>query len=229
MKNEKSLKDFRRVLDTLRGRHWDNEAKICKTINEIAHQVIEAYYIRENRKITFPIDIRGIVKSYGIKITEVYLNLDTGFQIERINGRIVYSDHGECEITQRSTVNENVKRYMLAHEFAHFLMGDKEKKNCIDPLFPKNCEELIADIMAAYLLFPYELVLLKMKSYVEYMKRGNIYPIDSVSWLKALGDSAQVSSYHTIMCYQWVRMHLYSLYKYKDPFVTSEQFQQLFK
>lgn len=229
MKNYGKNINIKKRLNKLRGRHWDNEAKICKTINEITHQVIEDYYIQKNQKITFPVDIRGIVKSYGIKITEAYLNLDTGFQIERINGRIVYSDHGECEIRLECMDNENVKRYMLAHEFAHFLMGDKEKKNCIDPFFPKNSEELIADIMTAYLLFPYELVLLKMKWYVGYMQNSNIYPIDSASWLKALGDSAQVSSYHTIMCYQWVRMYLHYLYKHKDPFVTSEQFQQLFK
>ena len=229
MKNEKLLKELRSRTNALRKRHWNNELKIYKTINEITHEVIENFYIQQNRKITFPVDIRGIVESYGIKITEAYLNLDTGFQIERINDRIVYADNVECEIRLEYMDNENVKRYMLAHEFAHFLMGDKENNNCIDPLFPSNCEEIIADIMAAYLLFPYELVLMRMRSYVEYMKKSNIYPMDSASWLRALGDSAQVSSYHTIMCYQWIRIYLYYLYSHSDSFVTSEEFQCLFK
>lgn len=229
LRRKNASKELRDALNALRKNHFQNDFELYKKINLITHQIIETYYSEQKRRIIFPIDIRGIVESYGIKVVDTYLNVDVGFKIERVNSRIVYLDDGSCEIKLEYMDSENVRRYMLAHEFGHFLIGDKKNENCVDPLFPKYWEELIADIIATFLLFPCELVLLKMKNYTDNMEKGNIYPIDSADWLRVLGDAAQISSYHTIMSYQWIRTYMCYLYNNHDLFATQKRFESLFK
>ena len=88
---------------------------------------------------------------------------------------------GGYAINLQNDDSEFTKRYILAHELSHYIMNQApnqpaEKKkaygqNCIDPLFAKNRDELMADIMSAFLLFPPEKVLESLKKYTEYMKK----------------------------------------------------------
>lgn len=114
--------------------------------------------------------------------------------------------------------SEFTKRYVMAHEFSHYLIniyirdiqsqdstGDQQ---CIDPLFPKKRSEMLADIMAAYIMFPYQAVLECMKNYVIDMKARNEYPIDVFEWMRVLGQRTQISPYFTISSYQYLKQLL---------------------
>ena len=47
------------------------------------------------------------------------------------------------------------------------------------------------------------------------MKENNRYPIDSVAFLRDIGNAVQISTYHAFLCYQYVRYYLCALYEQK--------------
>ena len=196
----------------------NQEFEIYDRIYAVTETILSDFY-GENIDIDFPVDIRGMIKKQGIGIAEIDLNLDLGFRMDRINGHLRYSGK-EADPQWRIDVeyadSEFVKRYVLAHEFCHFWIKKVDKKpsgaRCVDPMLPREKEELLADAMAAYLLFPPKALLKAMKRYRAKMKEKNEYPIDSVTFLRDIGNQAQVSTYHTFLCYQYVRYYLCALY-----------------
>ncbi len=219
-------------LHSLINNYADNEKNIYKTIYEIIKDILEDYYKQSLCEISFPVNIWKIIKKYDIEIIETDLNTDIGFQIARQNGSLRYLADGRIQLYLEASDSDNAKRYILAHEFAHFLMntaGGAQNAGCGDPMMPKNWEEQTADMIAACLLFPPELVLKKMRSFIDQMKEKNRYPISSAEWLEALSESAQVSSYYTITSYQYIKSFICYLYSIEDSFVTDEKFADLFK
>ncbi len=203
----------------------------CVYARELARKLHELFYETEN--IPFPIDIRGIVKSLDIGIYETNLNVDRGFRVEKVNGYLRRKSTGGYAINLQNDDSEFTKRYILAHELSHYIMNQAlnqpaEKKkaygqNCIDPLFAKNRDELMADIMSAFLLFPPEKVLESLKKYTEYMKKMDQYPINTFNWLYDLSQSAQVSFYYTVISYQYLKFYLCYLYNEEpDNYIVRE-------
>ena len=211
-------------------------------IAEIMNEVLVKHY-GSLKQVTFPIDIREIVKKNSIEIVSTNLNTDLGFRIDKVNGYLrpskvnneiqwrIYIEYDDCEFT---------KRYILAHEFSHFLLTvygaecsappHGAAQYCVTPMIPKKETELLADMMAAFLMFPCWLVLDEMKAYTEWMQRKNEYPMEASSLLCMLGNKAQISSYHTIICFQYVREYLCFLYSEKrEDNKWLENYECLFK
>lgn len=161
---------------------------------------------------SFPIDIRGLIEHYGVRVCETSLNADTGFCVERKYGYIRTDWEKKLTIYVENSDSEFVKRYVLAHELCHYFFrlespDKKETSNCIDPLFPKDIKELFADAVAAYLLFPPKLVLKYMDQYKKEMQEHNIYPLEGEEWIRRLGQKAQVTTYYTISSYQYLKFY----------------------
>ena len=85
----------------------------------------------------------------------------------------------------------------------------------------------MADVLATYFLLPSELVLECMLSYTKELKEKNQYPLDVIQWLKYLGSIAQVSSYHTIIGYQYIKYILCFLYN--EDSEKYESYKEFFK
>lgn len=77
--------------------------------------------------------------------------------------------------------------------------------SCLDPFFARDKDELRADMVAGLLLLPYRAVLQYMMEYRDYLKEFHKYPLEAADWIKSLARRAQLSSYHTIIAYQYVK------------------------
>lgn len=204
----------------------DQVFKIYADTEVITKKVLTAFY-GDATEVKFPVDIRGIIAKHNIDIAEMDLNLNLGFRMDKVNGYLrcigKYSEDvnlPEWRIYIEYSDNEFIKRYILAHEFSHYLMKKEREElmmsteiNCVDPMLPKKKEELLADVMAAYLLMPPNVLLEEMKNYKGKMKENNRYPIDSVTFLRDIGNAVQISTYHAFLCYQYVRYYLCNLYE----------------
>lgn len=193
------------------------------SLAEMAMRDVRNKFLPEKESSLFPVDIRKIIQRAGIRLYEISMNVDTGFQLEKVNGYIRHQENGEWAIFIESDESEYSKRYVMAHEFCHFLMREmlesgvettesKVKQYCIDPLFPKNKCELYADMMAAFLMFPHEAVLKCMEEYAQELKVKNTYPMDGFEWMRVLGHRAKISSYFTIISYQYLKYFLCEYY-----------------
>lgn len=167
----------------------------------------------------FPVDIRKIIQTAGIPLYEINMNMDIGFQFEKVKGHIRCQENEKWAIFVDIDENEYTKRYIMAHEFCYLLIqemresekpliGDWGTYYRIDPLFSKNKYELCADMMAAFLMFPYESVLKCMGNYIEELRKKNTYPMDVSGWVSVLERRAQISSYYTIISYQYLKYFL---------------------
>ena len=90
-------------------------------------------------------------------------------------------------------------------------------------MLPKRKTELLADAMAAYFLMPPGLLLDEMYRYREKMRETNHYPIDAAAFLQDMGCKAQISTYHSFLCYQHVRYYLCCLYEEKSKAADGPQ------
>lgn len=121
-----------------------------------------------------------------------------------------------------------MKRYVLAHEFAHIIlkyiqMLEAERSRpeniasyCLDPFFTQNSDEILAEILAGLMLLPYAAVLEYMKAYCENLRNHNQYPLESSEWINSLGWQSQLSSYHTIVAYQYVKHLICAFFESDD-------------
>lgn len=185
-----------------------------------------AEYANVERRLSF--DIYGLVKFYEIDIQEVELNLNLGYRVRKINGRNIEKEEKKELIELNYTDNFYVKRYVLAHEFAHIILKHihmfedehSEFENmasyCLDPFFTQDSDEILADMLASLMLLPYKSVLEYMKAYCGNLKEKNQYPLDSAEWINSLGWQSQLSSYHTIVAYQYVKHLICAFFESSD-------------
>lgn len=185
-----------------------------------------AKYANVERRLSF--DIYGLVKFYEIDIQEVELNLNLGHRVRKINGRCRNIKEGKEVIELNYTDNFYVKRYVLAHEFAHIILEyikmlsseQSETENmenyCLDPFFAQDSAEISADILASLMLLPYASVLEYMKAYCENLREQNQYPLEASEWINSLGWQSQLSSYHTIVAYQYVKHLICEFFESSD-------------
>lgn len=208
-------------LGQLAEKKLNNGAEAYRYAQKVTNDILFEHY---GGTIKFPIDIREILKDFEIELYEMELNTDTGFRLEKVNGFLWEKLNGKMAINIDYHDSELVKRYVIAHELSHYLLRYAEDKkgtenflesyNCVDPLFPKEWDELLADIMAAFFLFPPLHVLEHLEQYAGFLKEKNQYPMDAFEWLRVLGQCAAVSTYFTIISYQHLKF--YMCYWYND-------------
>lgn len=180
-------------------------------------------------KSNFPknkaIDIRALAKAFDIDIVEMKINRADDVFRYGTPGYLDYYDYQpqkyQWTIFVNKAMGDLTKRYIIAHELGHYFLkykGDGENvKFCTNPLFPKNQEEQLCDLMASFLLMPIELVLEIMSEYVDsYIGKETI---DMYEWLRHLGFQLSVSDYHTVSCFQNVRYLGGLIYEKKGNYV----------
>lgn len=106
----------------------DQAFRIYVESEAITKEVLTAFY-GEVTEVKFPVDIRGIIAKHNIDIAEMDLNLNLGFRMDKVNGYLrCIGKHSEnvnlpeWRIYIEYSDNEFIKRYILAHEFSHYLM-----------------------------------------------------------------------------------------------------------
>lgn len=159
------------------------------------------------------VDIRGLATAFQVEIIEKNLQLDSCIFTQGMLGYLDYYNHKYKEYPWTIYVNNNMgsltKRYVIAHELAHFFLNYSLCKGNIscytNPLFPKKEEEQLCDIIACFLLMPIDKVLELMKKYIENCKSQTNCSVDMYDWLTHLGSIMGVSDYHTVSCFQNVR------------------------
>ncbi len=192
-----------------------NMQKIYLEIYNISNTYLRNYY--GDLKEYHTIDIRGIVKKHEIDIIEREMYTNSFLFINQIDGYLdkdKKENHIQYIIYVNKNLSETSKRYVIAHEFSHYILQQKQKetekikkeieiKYCLNVLFSKSGEENACDIMTAFLLMPIDYVLPLMKQFIESQK--NNYPIRISEWLQCLSYWMKVSSYHVNLCFQHIR------------------------
>lgn len=98
------------------------------------------------------VDIRDLVYAKGIIYKEAPL--------ENYDGRIVYGNHGKALITVNSNLRyEPRKRFTIAHELGHFILGHNRKEVAHDneasmDFYKSGSQETEANLFASELLIP---------------------------------------------------------------------------
>lgn len=195
--------------------------QIYMPLQAAADKILRSFY---GGAPTFSIDIRGIVKEFGLKICETNLNVDCGFTIEKINGYLRRSLSGEFCINLHCRDSIFAKRYVLAHEFCRYILSQAQHpsadpayaRNYADPLFTKDPDTILAEIMSAFLLFPPECVLASLEKYAAEMRRRNEYPLNASDWLRFLSQEGQISVYYTTSSYQHLKLY-FCILQNSDP------------
>lgn len=168
------------------------------------------------------IDIKKVAESLEIKVVEKILGSTKDTFSNEVMGYLDGFNYSGKGIQWSIYVNEDLgdltKRYVIAHELAHFLLNDNKDgysytQYCIGSMLPSNSEEHLCDIAASFLLMPIEIVLDLMKSYIDENKNKKI---EGNKWLMFLGRRLGISDYYTIVFYQNIKYLASILYKYQN-------------
>lgn len=215
----------REKLNQLIQKNIINGPDMYRIAVDIGQKILEACF---NKGYSVPVDIRKVVEKFGVGIVEADLNVDTGFQLDYVYGYLWRTGKGRWIINVDEKQSEYAKHYIIAHEFSHYVLRQGiepdgavgkeegclgETESYIDPFFPRKWDELLCDMLGAYLLFPPQEVLAYMKAYADNMQKINCYPMDGYEWLRELGQKAQVSAYYTIVSYQYLRSYMCAWYQ----------------
>lgn len=236
---KENMEDFWNSLEiqSLKEIEMSNIWQMYESVEHLSKRILYQYY---GEKYTFPINIRGIVKMFGLGIFETNLNVDLGFRLEKVNGYLHKKyDKGYC-INLNVKEAELNKRYFLAHVLSRYVLAhanntpqEEIEKMCgvnyADPLFTKNNAEIIADILSALILFPPECVLDSFAKFANIMKERQQYPIDFSKWIHYLSQEAQIASYYTLPCYQHIKIYLSCLCNSKSDSKLISKYRQFFK
>ncbi|MDO4327465.1 MAG: ImmA/IrrE family metallo-endopeptidase [bacterium] len=158
------------------------------------------------------VDIREIIKEHEIELIEKKGISRSLYFFNETAGYLDYMGSGNggraYTIFLEDDQDELSKRYVIAHEFAHFLFMDPDStrvKCCPNMIFFTSQEEQLCDIMAAFLLMPIESVLKLLEEYSQERKRNGQGLIYTNEWLRHLAYHFKLSDYHVILCYQHIR------------------------
>lgn len=173
-------------------------------------------------------DIRAIAKSFNINIVEIGMNRDHEIFRHALPGYLDYYDYKPNKFSWTIYVNKTMgdltKRYIIAHELAHFFIKHPSYKGgikyCANPLFPKTSEEQMCDLLASFLLMPIEKVFDIMTEYIENHRTNDL--LDMYEWLRYLGCELGISDYHTITCFQNVRYLAGIIYEIKGNYIYNQ-------
>lgn len=176
----------------------------------VATDKILKYALKDNFKKGAMVDIRSVVKCFGLEVSESEMHSNRNYFENEVMGFIdVYKNQESCKgtIYINRALGDLSKRYVIAHEFAHYFfrnMGDEKRNYCIKVLFPGTIVEQFCDIMAAFLLMPIESVLILLKEYVDLKREEGVCPVPAEGWMRYLGYNLKVSDYHVVVSYQHV-------------------------
>lgn len=162
------------------------------------------------KKLEFPVNLELIADYVGIKIESDGLNDERNGEFSRILSRLIENDKGQIIIIVDNQVGAKTQRYATAHALARYLLrGDAAilEGTYAIPLIPQSLDEIMADVVALFLLLPPELFKIEFKNYLVQMIE-NEKPIDVDVWLDYLSNKSMVSLFNLSIGYQQLKQVL---------------------
>lgn len=202
----------------------DNQ-KLTEIVYERAEAVLNGVLEEDEKK--FPLPVREIAKRLGFDIIERNFqddedenglnrgqNLVGRSTIARMQMRekAVGEDSGSIAgtIFVRKNLDENSKRFGIAHELGHFVL---RTVNPIGLLYIEEAcpgmyafvmqREFLANEFAYALLMPLKMVCVEKHDYESHSVN---LPIDYSNWILHLRDLAQFPEYHVVLAYEKIKL-----------------------
>lgn len=216
--------------------------EIYKAIYKCTYRLIEEFSLWDD-KIGM-INVRLLAEKNGIQIQDQLMQSEKPIISDEILGYYngFYLNSTDKEIYVNSNLSEVFKRYVIAHELAHYFMKIENvtKGYCMNMIFPVNGMERLCDLFSAFLLMPFEKVLVLWEKFrKENESTGGALP-DTYSWLKYLAFNFGVTEYHAAIMYYDIRALggiLYELYydenelsvREEDWMPNIEKYEEFFK
>lgn len=186
-----------------------NMEELTKEYISIAEK-IEKFLIElygNEKQLEFPVDIEWVAHKLGITVEKELLNKNDERQFNRVLGSVV-TRNGETVITVDKEVSDKTRNYAMAHAVGRYLLSGGAsifESTYAIPLIPQNIDEIIADVVALFLLMPVELFQKEFKIYLE-SKAGR--PLDVDEWLDYLGNKCKLSRFNLSIGYQQLKQVL---------------------
>lgn len=232
----KKTSQLRGYIDDIKSDLINSHDDLFELAHKIAEEILKAHY-GSLEQVSLPVDIRGIIKSHDIDLAEVYLNQAGPIRLDRVNGFLRYTGMGvqspEWCIYAEITDEEYVRHFVMAHEFAQYLLcaggaTAKYRGNplnfCVDPFLPKEPNETLSDIIGTFLLFPDVLVLEALSTYLHEKQKRRDFPLRATDFIQRLSELTQVSIYHTYSCYQFFKIWIaYRLAREENEKIPQEE------
>lgn len=194
------------------NKHFENMAKLCNEIANIAEKLVEESYLHFKIKPAFPIEVEVIAKYLGINITKDKLNLDGTSNLSRklaITRSTKASDQKEnVKIVVDNTVSYKTQRFAIANCIGRYLLNQSSemyKNTYAIPLIPQNLEEIAADSIALFLMMPMSLF---KEEFLKYLNGCDQHPLDVDRWLEHLSDTCQITPFNLAIGYQQMKQVL---------------------
>ena len=170
-----------------------------------------------DKKVEFPINLDIITDYMGITVADDGLNDERVGEFSRILSRLIENDDGEKCIIVDNQVGIKTQRYAIAHAIARYLLRGEEailEGTYAIPLIPQSLDEIMADVVALFLLLPPELFKTEFKNYLLRMEESE-KPIDVDVWLEYLSNKSMISLFNLSIGYQQLKQVL-SFKRQKD-------------
>jgi len=193
----------------------DNEFTQLEEIYVILYAISKIVMDETRSKTMVP--IKSLIMSEKIEIYERNLStVDDNFVNELLG--TLEKIQGEWRIYINQEIGSLTKRYVMAHEFSHYIVNSietiDESENCTNVLFPLNTGEQICDIISSFLLLPFGTVVKLLNTYIDNRRKEYGSPVNLDEWIQYLGNEMGLTEYHTILSYQNIRYLAGALYQY---------------
>lgn len=202
--NQDIVMTFWKTNEKLESAMGDLTEIYCK-IAEDASALIKQTYGTKN--VELPINIELVARELGITVSKRNLNLDAEGRFSRILGKIVMRNQ-KTMIEVDNNVSYKTRRYAMAHAVGRYLLSGG--KNMFEstyaiPLIPQGLEEIMADVVALFLLLPVDVFKVE---FAKYLEECMDYPLDVDAWLQYLSDTSQISLFNLSIGYQQLKQVL---------------------
>lgn len=214
--------------------HYSEELYL--NIYRISQEILKDVFDDQRSKDAM-VDIRAVAEHFHISIVDSEMYSNRNFFLNEVNGFLDLRNYGQEESQGTIFVNENLgelsKRYVIAHELAHYILGmncdDSRTRNCVTMLFPEKIEEQLCDMMASFLLMPLESALFLVKDYIDTKREEGESPVSSKECMHYLGYKLKLSDYHVSLCYQNVKYLGAIIYERHSQGLQSEPLVDAYK
>lgn len=224
--NNKEMPNDSKINESTITSFLNHNAEIYNSIYKCTYQLIKKYSLWDEK--TGMVDVRRLAEKKSIRIQDQLIKPDNAIINNEILGYYKGFSHDEDvkEIYVNSNLSELFKRYVIAHELAHYFMNDKGNSKlgyCINMLFPVNGMERLCDLFASFLLMPFNKVLELWERFKKENDSKGDYLPDTYDWLKYLACNFGVTEYHVALMYYDIRALGGVLYtQYRDKPIENE-------
>lgn len=180
--------------------------------------------------LKFPIPIREVAELLHLTIEErdfINANFECSPELTQLNSNIDINKAGlSCSTIRKGfcgdvenhvvgfikvdrNMDDNSKRFLIAHEIGKFVLRDSFQISFIENNNPylglyhfDTYDDYLADKFAYNILMPYDMILEEKNNYES---RSVNLPIDYSDWIAHLRDLCQVPEYQVVLAYDYIR------------------------